>query len=55
VVSGGTSLANGFVDTFHGILEIKSGRLPFQVSEVRPAKDPLRAVSRGCLLASELA
>lgn len=50
VVSGGTSRANGFIPAFRDALaEVE---LPFKVSEVRHAKDPLRAVARGCLLAA---
>ena len=52
VISGGTSLAEGFADVFRE--ELKSVSLPFQVSEVRLAKDQLRSVARGLLLASEL-
>lgn len=50
VISGGTSRASGFVDTFSSFL-LKQP-LPFQVKEVRPAKDQLRAVARGCLIAA---
>lgn len=57
VVAGGTSKAEGFVGQFRNSLEkiaVGDLELPFQVKEVRSAKDQLRAVSRGCLLASQL-
>ena len=52
VVAGGTSRAAGFVKCFKEHLERLD--LPVQVSEVRHAKDPLRAVSRGCFIAAGL-
>ena len=50
VVSGGTSRAGGFVKSFEERLLARD--FPLQISEVRHASDPLRAVARGCLLAS---
>lgn len=56
VLAGGTSRARGFAAAFKAALEEHSnGNLPFSIKEVRLAKDPLRAISRGCLLAAELA
>lgn len=52
VLSGGTALASGFLEAFSAALDEEE--LPFEIKEVRLAKDPLRAVARGCLLASEL-
>jgi len=57
VVAGGTSQAQGFVESFKEHLDKYNqgdSELPFQIKEVRLAKNPLRAVSRGCLLASQL-
>ena len=57
VVAGGTSRAHGFVKQFSRILEEKNigdDLLPFEIKEVRHATDPLRSVSRGLLLASQL-
>jgi len=62
ILAGGTSRAKGFTDEFKKILEMRNkdidstvpGTLPFQIKEVRAASNPLRAVSRGCLLASQL-
>jgi hypothetical protein len=50
VISGGTSRADGFVDAFRESILKQS--LPFKIKEVRPAKDQLRAVARGCLIAA---
>lgn len=52
VVSGGTSRAGGFVDAFRS--RLLDEKLPFEVKEVRHATDPLRAVARGCMIASSL-
>jgi hypothetical protein len=48
IVSGGTSLPEGFVDLFKTI--ISSHELPFEISEVRAAKNPLTAVANGLLV-----
>jgi len=56
VLAGGTARAKGFIKWFEERLKEHAGDdLPFEIKEVRLAKDPLRAISRGCLLASELA
>lgn len=52
VISGGTSRADGFVQKFSE--RVDSIGLPIEVKEVRHAKDPLRAVSRGCMIAAQL-
>jgi len=52
VVSGGTSRAQGFVEAFKK--RIDQADFPVQIKEVRHAKDPLRAVARGCLLAASM-
>lgn len=48
VVSGGTSLPEGFVSLFRTI--ISASELPFEVSEIRRAKNPLTAVANGLLV-----
>ena len=53
VLSGGSSRAEGFVEAFR--TRLGQDNFPLQVKEVRHATDPLRAVARGCLLASTLA
>jgi hypothetical protein len=50
VVAGGTSLAGGFINFFGEVLETRRKKLPFEVSEVRHAKDPLGAIAHGLLL-----
>jgi len=52
VIGGGTSRAKGFVETFAKKLE--ASEFPLPVKEVRPAKDPLHAVARGCLIAAKV-
>jgi len=48
IISGGTTLPNGFVELFEK--ELLNAKLPFKVTEVIPAKDRLTAVAHGCLL-----
>lgn len=52
VVSGGLSLAGGFVEKFERCL----GTLPFPIAikEVKRAEDPMRAVATGALLGAQL-
>lgn len=55
VIAGGTSRAGGFVEQFKKTLDQRNNSiLPFRVKEVRLSTNPLRSVSRGCLLASQL-
>jgi len=48
VVSGGTSLPEGFVELVEKT--IMQSELPFEISEVRRAKNPLTAVANGLLV-----
>jgi len=48
VISGGTSLPDGFVDLFKNV--IATYELPFDVSEIRHAKNPLTCVANGLLV-----
>jgi len=48
VISGGTSLPDGFVDMFEQ--ELGNVDLPFDITEIKTAKDRLAAVAKGCLL-----
>jgi hypothetical protein len=52
IVSGGTSLAQGFMDVFNEEFENikKTKGFPISISEVRQAKDPLNAVASGLLV-----
>lgn len=49
IVSGGTSLANGFLPLFKEVLNDYS-EFPLDVSEIRHAEDPLSAVAEGLLI-----
>jgi hypothetical protein len=48
IISGGTSLPEGFDQLFKDILA--KHELPFEVSEIRRAKNPLTAVAEGLLI-----
>ena len=50
VVSGGTSLAGGFMDLFSQVFESKRKRFPVEISGIRQAKEPLNAVAHGLLV-----
>ena len=52
VVAGGTSKANGYIENFHNLL--KANDFPLPIKEVVHAQDPLRAVSKGCLIAASI-
>ena len=48
IVSGGTSMPEGFVELFKDV--ISEYDLPFELSEIRKARDPLTAVANGLLI-----
>ena len=50
VVSGGTSLAGGFMQFFEKVFEKKRRKFPIDVSEIRHASEPLNAVAYGMLV-----
>jgi hypothetical protein len=52
IVSGGLSLAEGFVKKVEGVLSTVN--FPIKISEVRRATDPMKAVAQGALLASSI-
>ena len=52
VVAGGTSLAKGYVETFHN--KLKENGFPIPIRQVKHAADPLHAVSKGCLIAAKV-
>jgi hypothetical protein len=54
VISGGTSLANGFVDKFRERFEPLRKNFPIPISEIRYAVDPLTAVSTGLLILGQM-
>lgn len=50
VVSGGTSLADGFLPFFQEVFERKRKKFPIEISEIRLAADQLNAVAKGLLV-----
>lgn len=54
IISGGTSLAGGFVELFKKQFEQHRTKFPVQVSEVRAAVDPMTAVATGLLIVSQM-
>lgn len=50
VVSGGTSLAGGFLDLFKEVFEKQRKRFPIEISEIRQAEDPMTSVAQGLLV-----
>lgn len=50
IVSGGTSKAGSFIEFFTQVFEKKRKKFPIEVSEIRPASDPLNAVAQGLLV-----
>jgi actin-like ATPase involved in cell morphogenesis len=54
IVSGGTSLAKGFLDKFKERFEIYKPKFPIQISEIRHAANPMTAVATGLLLLSQM-
>ena len=53
IISGGTSMPNGFIELFEDCLK-KSDKFPFKISEVRRAKNPLKAVANGLLVKAKM-
>ena len=54
IISGGTSLAKGFLDKFKVQFEQFRDKFPIQISEIRAAADPLTAVATGLLIYAKL-
>jgi hypothetical protein len=50
IVSGGTSLAGGFMKLFNEVFDGKRKRFPIEISEIRKASDPMNAVANGMLV-----
>lgn len=48
IISGGTSLPNGFIEMFKE--QLNKNKLPFEISEIRRATNPLHAVAQGMLI-----
>jgi hypothetical protein len=52
IASGGLTLAGSFIDKFRE--EMGNKKLPFDIKEIRRAKDPMTCVAHGCLMAAIL-
>jgi hypothetical protein len=52
VIAGGTSQAKGYIENFQK--KLTENNFPLAVREVVHANDPLHAVSKGCLIASQV-
>lgn len=52
IISGGTSKAEGFIDNINE--QLINVELPFKISKVYKAADPLRTVARGCCIAAAI-
>lgn len=52
IVSGGLTLAKGFVEKFQQ--SARNKKFPFKLKDIRRAKDPMTCVANGCLMASIL-
>lgn len=52
VVAGGTSQADGYIEKF--VEKLQLNNFPLPIKETRHAIDPLHAVSKGCLIASQI-
>jgi len=50
VIGGGTSMADGLMALFGDVFEKKRKRFPFEISEIRSAKEPLNVVAYGLLV-----
>lgn len=52
VVAGGTSKADGYVEKLHE--KLMEADFPLDIEVVKHSSDPLRAVSKGCLIAAQV-
>lgn len=52
VIAGGTSQADGYIEQF--TKKLSENNFPLPIKEIRHAKDPLHAVAKGCLIASQI-
>jgi len=52
VIAGGTSQAKGYIELFRNQLLVNN--FPLEVKEVVHANDPIHAVAKGCLIASQV-
>ena len=54
IVSGGSSLAKGFLNKFESRFEQYKAKFPIQISEIRAAQDPMTAVATGLLVVARM-
>jgi hypothetical protein len=52
VIAGGTSQADGYIETF--AQKIANNNFPLEIKSINHSADPLRAVSKGCLIAANI-
>lgn len=53
IVSGGTALATGFLGLFKTVFTQRAKRFPVEISEIRLAAEPLKAVAYGMLIQAQ--
>lgn len=54
VISGGTSMAGGFLGKFKERFDAHKNSFPIKISEIRQAKDPMTSVASGLLLYAQM-
>lgn len=54
IISGGTSKVSGFMNKVNSLFAESSDKFPFDISEVRMARDPMTAVAEGCLIKASM-
>jgi len=54
VISGGTSLAGGFLEKFKERFEKFRSKFPVEISDIRSATDPMTSVATGLLLLAQM-
>jgi hypothetical protein len=52
VIAGGTSQASGYIEKFSE--KLVENNFPLEIKQIKHASDPLHAVSKGCLIASQI-
>lgn len=52
VIAGGTSQADGYIETF--IDKLSKNNFPLSIHSVNHASDPLHSVAKGCLIAANI-
>jgi hypothetical protein len=54
IISGGTSMANGFLDKFRERFEVHRGKFAVPISEILHAQDPMTSVATGLLVLASM-